>query len=210
VVKTVESTLNARLDAEADELCGAKRYEHSANRVDTRAGSYERQLQTKAGEVTLKVPKLRKLPLESAVVERSKRREISVEEVLVEDILGRRFGAPGGGQHAGAVGATGVSPSTVSELNQKIAAQRHRPITGEPAQVFLDGIWLQRSWGGEVKNLSIMVAIGVNQDGHRQVLGEAWRLREASSFRFPSATRKPEETKKRKPLFAGRSRANRG
>jgi len=50
VVKTVEETLNAMLDAEADELCGAKRYEHSPNRVDTRAGSYERQLHTKAGE----------------------------------------------------------------------------------------------------------------------------------------------------------------
>jgi transposase-like protein len=60
VVTTVEETLNALLDAEADQLCGAKRYEHSADRLDTRAGHYERQLHTKAGEVTLKVPKLRK------------------------------------------------------------------------------------------------------------------------------------------------------
>ena len=56
VVTTVEETLNALLDAEADHLCGAKRYEHSADRVDTRAGHYARQLHTKAGEVTLKVP----------------------------------------------------------------------------------------------------------------------------------------------------------
>ena len=55
VVTTVEETLNALLDAEADHLCGAKRYEHSADRVDTRAGHYERQLHTKAGEVTRKI-----------------------------------------------------------------------------------------------------------------------------------------------------------
>ena len=56
---TVEETLNAMLDAEADELCGAGRYERSADRVDTRAGSYARTLHTSAGEVKLKVPKLR-------------------------------------------------------------------------------------------------------------------------------------------------------
>ena len=174
VVTTVEETLNALLDAEADQLCGAKRYEHSAERVDTRAGHYERQLHTKAGEVTLKVPKLRSLPFESAVIERYKRREISVEEALVEMYLAgvsvRRVE-----DITQALWGTRVSPSTVSELNQKIAVQieewRHRPITGEHAYVFLDGIWLKRSWGGEVKNVSILVAIGVNQDGYREVLG---------------------------------------
>ncbi|WP_265593800.1 transposase, partial [Verrucomicrobium sp. BvORR034] len=84
VVRTVEETLNALLDAEADRLCGARRYERSPDRVDTRAGHYERQLHTKAGEVTLQVPKLRKLPFESAIIERYKRREVSVEEALVE------------------------------------------------------------------------------------------------------------------------------
>src|SRR5258708_7623021 len=59
VRNTVEETLNALLDAEADRLCGAQRYERSEARQDTRAGSYERQLHTQAGEVTLKVPKLR-------------------------------------------------------------------------------------------------------------------------------------------------------
>ncbi len=51
---TVEETLNAMLDAEADQLCGAGRYERSQARQDTRAGSYERTLQTSAGEVSLK------------------------------------------------------------------------------------------------------------------------------------------------------------
>jgi transposase-like protein len=176
VVQTVEQTLNALLDAEADRLCGAKRYEHSAERADTRAGHYERQLHTKAGEVTLKMPKLRSLPFETAIIERYKRREVSVEEALVEMYLAgvsvRRVE-----DITEALWGTRVSPSTVSELNQKIGAQietwRNQPIEGEHAYVYLDGIWLKRSWGGEVKNVSILVAIGVNQDGYRDVLGVA-------------------------------------
>ncbi len=87
---TVEETLNKLLDAEADELCKAKRYERSPDRIDTRAGYYERGLETKAGKVKLKVPKLRTIPFESAIIERYKRRECSVEEALIEMYLGGR------------------------------------------------------------------------------------------------------------------------
>jgi putative transposase len=76
---TVEETLNALLDAEADRLCNAQRYERTAARRDTRAGHYERNLHTKAGEVRLKVPKLRVQPFETAIIERYRRRESSVE-----------------------------------------------------------------------------------------------------------------------------------
>jgi len=84
VQATVEETLNALLDAEADELCGARKYERTEDRKDTRAGSHDRQLHTKAGEVTLTVPKLRTLPFKKAIIERYKRRESSVEEALIE------------------------------------------------------------------------------------------------------------------------------
>lgn len=55
---TVEETINKMLDAEADRLCNAQRYEHTESRADTRAGSYRRKLATKAGVVNLKVPRL--------------------------------------------------------------------------------------------------------------------------------------------------------
>ena len=84
---TVEETLNALLDAEADRLCAARRYERTEERKDTRAGHYSRQLETKAGPVELKVPKLRTLPFETAIIERYRRRESSVEEALVEMYL---------------------------------------------------------------------------------------------------------------------------
>ena len=92
VRQSVEDTLNGMLDAEADHLCQAKRYERTPDRADTRAGSYERSLHTKAGEVTLRMPKLRSLPFETQIIERYRRRESSVEEALIESA--ERLGLP--------------------------------------------------------------------------------------------------------------------
>src|SRR3974390_1471548 len=116
---TVEETLNALLDAEADRLCNAQKYDRTEARRDTRAGHYERGLQTKAGEVTLKVPKLRRQTFETAIIERYRRRETSVEEALIEMYLAgvsvRRVE-----DITEALWGTRVSPSTVSDLNKKI------------------------------------------------------------------------------------------
>ena len=171
---TVEETLNALLDAEADQLCGAARYERSQARRDTRAGSYTRKLQTKSGTVSLQVPKLRKLPFETAIIERYRRRESSVEEALIEMYLAgvsvRRVE-----DITEALWGQRVSAGTVSNLNKKvykrIATWLSRPIQGKHAYVYLDGIWLKRSWGGEVKNVSILVAVGVDENGYREILG---------------------------------------
>src|SRR6202046_3569618 len=176
VRSTVEETLNAMLDAEADRLCEAQRYERSEARKDTRAGSYQRQLHTQAGEVTLKVPKLRSLPFETAIIERYRRREASVEESLVEMYLAgvsvRRVE-----DITEALWGTRVSSSTVSRLNQKIyrhiEAWRNRTIDGDFPYVYLDGVILKRSWAGEVRNISVLVAIGVGTDEYRQILGVA-------------------------------------
>lgn len=176
VRSSVEETLNALLDAEADQICGAQRYERSAQRVDGRAGHYERKLETKAGAVTLRVPKLRRLPFETAIIERYKRRESSVEEALVEMYLAgvsvRRVE-----DITEALWGTRVSSGTVSRLNQRIyrhiEAWRTREIVGEFPYVYLDGLVLKRSWAGEVRNISVLVAIGVGTDGHRQILGVA-------------------------------------
>jgi putative transposase len=171
---TVEQTINALLDAEADRLCQAGRYQRTENRKDRRAGHYTRKLDTKAGPVQIKMPKLRTLPFETAIIERYRRRESSVEEALIEMYLAgisvRRVE-----DITEALWGTRVSPSTVSNLNRKVYGRidqwLNSPIEGEYTYVFLDGIWLKRSWAGEVKNVSVLVAIGVDQDGYRHVLG---------------------------------------
>src|SRR5215813_13197907 len=121
---TVEETLNALLDAEADRLCNAQRYERSEARRDTRAGHYERKLQTKAGEVRLKVPKLRAQTFETAIIERYRRRESSVEEALIEMYLAGGVGAPGRGHHGGAVGHAGVALDRVGPEQEDLRNDR--------------------------------------------------------------------------------------
>ena len=83
----VEQTINAMLDAEADEIANAARYERKTDRKAFRAGHYERTLTAKAGKLSLKVPKLKGALFESAVIERYRRRESSVEEALMEMYL---------------------------------------------------------------------------------------------------------------------------
>lgn len=71
VRQSVEETLNGLPEAEAEQLCRAKRYERSADRVDTRAGHYKRTLHTKGGEVELKMPRLRRMRLETEIIGRA-------------------------------------------------------------------------------------------------------------------------------------------
>jgi len=120
VRSSVEDTLNQLLDEEADRLCNAGRYEHSDDRTDTRAGHYTRNLHVKAGMVKLKVPKLRKTTFETAIIERYRRREASVEEALIEMYL------------------AGVS----------------------------------------VRNIAVLVAVGVDSAGFREILGICEGLKE--------------------------------
>ena len=171
---TVEETLNNLLDQEADRIANASRYERSEQRQDTRAGYYDRKLLTKAGEVKLKMPKLRHLPLETSIIERYKRRESSIEEALIEMYLAgvsvRRIE-----DITEALWGTKVSAGTISNMNQKvyghIEAWRNRPLQGGYPYIYLDGIYLKRNWGGEVENVSVLVALAVDNEGFREIIG---------------------------------------
>lgn len=184
---TVEEALNGLLQAEAEELCAAKRHERSEDRQAYRSGSYDRKLQTSAGTVKLKVPKLRGASFETQIIERYRRREASVEESLVsmyvagvsvrrvEDITEALWGER-------------VSPSAVSRLNVKIFERieqwRQRPLSAGYPYLYLDGIWLKQSWGGSVETVSILVAVAVNEEGYREVVGVVeGRKEDAESWR---------------------------
>ena len=176
VRQSVEDTLNAMLDAEADQITQAHKYERTEKRMDTRAGHYNRKLATKAGEVTLRVPKLRTLPFDAAIIERYKRREESVEEALIEMYLAgvsvRRVE-----DISEALWGAKVSPGTISTLNQKAYVQieewRNRKLEVEYPYVYLDGIYLKKNWGGTIENIAILVALGVNSAGNREIIGAA-------------------------------------
>ena len=118
-----------------------------------RSGHYDRSLTTTSGDVTLHVPRLK---------------GISVRRV--EDITEALWGSK-------------VSTATISELNKKayvhIEDWRNRPLQGgRYPYVYVDGIYLRRNWGGEYENVAILVAIAVNADGFREVLGAAEGMKE--------------------------------
>lgn len=180
VRSSVEETLNALLDKEADDLVNAQKYERSPERQGYRSGHYKRNFQTTSGEVELKMPKLKGIPFETAIIERYRRRESSVEEALIEMYLAgvsvRRV------EDITEALGTKVSPGTISNLNKKayehIETWRTRPLTGEYPYVYVDGVFLKRSWGGEIQNVSILIAIGVGKDGCREIIGAAEGMKE--------------------------------
>ena len=181
VREKVERIVNAMLDAEADEIANAARYERTGERKAYRAGHYERKLTAKAGRLALKVPKLKGAVFESAVIERYRRREQSVEESLIDMYL------------------AGVTTRQVDDISQllwgdrmpsqtlsdklkkvyeDIDSWRTRPLESEYPYVFMDGVWHKRSWGGHVENVSVLVAIGVDSEDHREVIGVAEGMKE--------------------------------
>ena len=115
---SVEETLNALLDHEADELVKAEKYERTEGRQGYRSGHYDRNFTTTPGDVTLHVPNLKGIPFETAIIERYRRRETSIEEALIEMYLAsvsvRRVV-----DITEALWGTRVSSGTVSNLNQK-------------------------------------------------------------------------------------------
>ena len=146
------------------------------NISDTIAGHYERRLTTTSGEVTIRMPKLKGMRFTTAIIERYRRRETSVEEAMIETCLAgvstRRIE-----DVSEILWGSSVSAATVSNLNEKAFASveewRNRPLERAYPYVYVDGIYLKRSWGGSYENVAVMVAIGVNDDGCREVIGAA-------------------------------------
>ena len=182
VRNSVEETLNSLLDAEADRLVNAERYARDEDRKGYRSGHYDRSFTTTAGDVNLRIPKLKGLTFETAIIERYKRRETSVEEALIEMYLAgvsvRRVE-----DITEALWGSKVSPGTISNLNKKayenIDIWRNRSLSNETyPYVYVDGIFLKRCWGENFENISILVAVGVSSDGRREILGAMEGLKE--------------------------------
>ena len=128
------------------------------------------------------MPRLKGVSFETAIIERYRRRESSVEEALIEMYLAgvsvRRVE-----DITEALWGSKVSPATISELNKKayvhIEDWRNRPLQGgRYPYVYVDGIYLRRNWGGEYENVAVLVAIAINKDGYRETLGATEGMKE--------------------------------
>ncbi len=176
VRQTVEGTVNALLDEEADLPVNAERCGRTADREACRAGRCTRNLTTASGNIEVAMPKLKGARFATAAIERYKRREASVEVAVVEMCLAG-VGARRVEDASETLWGSSVSAGTASNLNGKalesIGEWRNRPLTCECRYAYVDGTYLKRAWGGAVENVAAMVAVGANDDGCREVVGAA-------------------------------------
>ena len=182
VRETVEQVTDGILDAQADELVNAGRYERTDERQAWRSGHYTRGLLTQAGKVEAGVPKPRGARFTTEAVERYGRRESSVEEAMMETCF------PGVSTRnveevTSILWEEGVSAGTVSNPDQdayrKVDEWRNRPLTSECPYVFVDGTYVKRNWGGACEGVAVLVAIGADSDGFREAVGVAEGCKES-------------------------------
>jgi len=177
VVRTsVEMVLQALIDAEVTEVIGAEPHERTPARTNQRNGSRARLLSTKAGDVELKIPKLRSGSFFPSVLERRRRIDRAlfavVMEAYVHGVSTRKVD-----DLVAALGLeSGISKSEVSricgELDTTLEAFRTRSLEHiEFPYVFLDATFLKGRVGGRVVSRAVVVATGVSREGDREVLG---------------------------------------
>ncbi|MFG1859236.1 IS256 family transposase, partial [Actinomadura geliboluensis] len=172
----VKTMAEALMSAEADAVCGAGYGTRSDERVNRRNGYRVRDWDTRAGTVELAIPKLRSGSyFPEWLLERRRRAEQAlVSFVATSYLLGvstRRVD-----KLVEQMGIKGISKSQVSEMSKvldaQVAAFRNRPLEGGPyAFVWVDALTQKVREGGRIVNVHVLVATGVNADGHREILG---------------------------------------
>jgi putative transposase len=173
----LSTTINALLSAEADAVCGAEYGRTSPERVNSRNGYRHRDLDTRVGTVDVAIPKLRQGSyFPDWLLERRKRAEAALVSVVATCyLLGvstRRMD-----KLVQSLGITSLSRSQVSrmatDLDAQVAAFRTRPLdeSGPFTFVAADALTMKVREQGRVVKAVVLVATGVNADGHREVLG---------------------------------------
>lgn len=178
-------TLQRLMDLEAQALCGAEPHERSEERVNQRNGYRPRQLETRIGTMDLKIPKLRHGSYLPAFLDPRKASERAlvavVQEAYVKGISTRKVD-----DLVQAMGMTGISKSQVSrlckELDEQVEVFLNRRLEGAWPYLWLDATYLKSRENGQVVNRALVIAVGVNDSGRREVLGLAVGPAETEGF----------------------------
>jgi len=173
------------IDAEAEEVIGAERYERTPERQTYRNGMRERSLETRVGELDLKIPKMRKGSYLPSLLKPRKRSEEAllavVQEAYIQGVSTRRMD-----ELAKALGLQGIDKSKVSrickELDEMVAQFRGRPLQDKYPYIWLDAIVLNVRENHRVVKLSLGIGIGVDEHGERHILGFDLGAGESEAF----------------------------
>lgn len=174
VTKLLESVFNAVLSAEATDQLGAEPYERSDNRMTYRNGYRLRQLTTRVGTLTLAVPKFREGTFSTELFNRYERNEqalvLSLMEMVIQGVSTRKVS-----KITETLCGTSFSKSTVSalcaNLDPIVEAFQYRPLTGSYPFIMVDAIYMKARERGAVRSKGMLIAIGINQEGQREILG---------------------------------------
>jgi putative transposase len=170
---------------DVDQLCGAGAHERSADRVNRRNGYRSRAWETRAGRVDVKIPKLRKGSYFPEFLEPRRVAEKAMTAVIQEAYV-QGLSTRSVDELVKAMGMTGVSKSQVSrlcgEIDERVDAFLGRPLEGEWPYLWLDATYIKVRRGGRIVSVAAIVAVAVNLDGRREVLGIAVQPSEAEVF----------------------------
>lgn len=181
----LQAIIQALIEAEVVKRIGAERYERTAERVTQRNGYRARVLETRVGELTLAMPKLREGSYFPSFLEPRRMAEKAllavVQTAYVEGVSTRKVD-----QLLQSLGLTGIDKSQVSRickaLDEPVRAFRERALTGEYPYVWLDATYLKVRQNHQVVSMAGVVAIGVQENGEREILGFAIGASEESAF----------------------------
>ena len=162
------------MELEVESVTGAAHGERSPDRINRRNGYRDRMWETRAGAVELRIPKLRKSSYFPAFLEPRRMAEKAltavIQEAYVQGVSTRSVD-----DLVKAMGMTGISKSQVSrmcsEIDDKIAAFLNRPLEGDWPYLWLDATYVKTRENGRIVSVAVIVAVAVNSDGRREVLG---------------------------------------
>jgi putative transposase len=173
------------MELEVESLTGAAHGERSPDRINYRNGYRERDWETRAGTVELRIPKLRRSSYFPGFLEPRRMAEKALTAVIQEAYI-HGVSTRSVDELVKAMGMTGISKSQVSrlcgEIDDKVAAFLDRPLEGDWPYLWLDATYVKVREEGRIVSVAVIVAVAVNGDGRREVLGLSIGVSEAETF----------------------------
>jgi putative transposase len=164
------------MELDTEGLCAAAYGERNPERTNSRNGYRERLWQTRAGAVDLKIPKLRKGSYFPGFLEPRRAGEKALAAVIQEAYI-QGVSTRSVDELVKAMGMSGISKSQVSRLcadiDERVNAFLNRPIEGDWPYLWIDATYMKVREAGRIVSVAVIIAVGVNTDGVREVLGMA-------------------------------------